>query len=312
MKMSDRLSKRLIIAFSVFAMFTLWSLIAKADKPDRFIRIDYPGAVHTFVFGINPRGNIVGAYDDALGREHGFVLQKGEFTTIDYPGATWTDAYGINPRGDVVGQYGWSENGTNTTHGFLWRDGDFTSIDVPGEQNTMPFKINPEGVIVGCNHHNVNATGGTDLNTMKGFMIDKSGAVSQFLIRSMNTGVNPEGDSVGYYFGTPAGTPSSRAEWSYLNRDGVTTWFQFPGAFATLATDINPSGAIIGAYRATSATPAVFHGFIVDDDGEFESFDAPGASNTRPYGINARGDVVGYYVAAGVSHGFLLRRHGSE
>lgn len=56
----------------------------------------------TGALGINHRGQITGSYDDAAGRHHGFVLQRGRFTTIDAPGRTVTDAWGINDRGEIV------------------------------------------------------------------------------------------------------------------------------------------------------------------------------------------------------------------
>jgi hypothetical protein len=293
----------------VICLFAFIS-IADASTPV-FITIDYPNAVHTFVLGSNPAGDLVGAYDDALGHEHGFVLRNGDFTSFDWPGSTWTNGYGINSSGDIVGQYGWFDGVTYATQGFLLRDGNFYPVDVPGQQNTMPFKISSEGTIVGCNHHNLNNLGGTDLNTMMGFTLDPAGIVSQTMTRSMNNGVNPAGDVVGYYFGTPSGATSTRAEWSYVIRNGVMTWFQFPNAFATLATDIAPTGAIVGRYRASSQTPAVFHGFIVQN-GEFESLDVPGATQTLPFGITATGDIVGYYVVGSgittVYHGFLHSR----
>jgi len=148
---------------------------------------------------------------------------------------------------------------------------------------------------------------------MMGFSVDAAGVTNQTMIRSMNTGVNPGGDVVGYYFGTPSGASSSRAEWSYLILNGEMTWFQFPGAFATLATDINPSGTIVGRYRLQ--TPATFHGFVMDE-GEFKSFDVPGSTGTFPFSISATGDIVGYYVvgtgATAVYHGFLLPHQGFQ
>lgn len=297
---------RVVLVVCLFA----FASVAVA-KPERLTTIDYPGAVHTYALGINPAGDIVGAYVDTLGREHGFALRNGQFISFDWPGSTWTDGYGINPRGDIVGQYGWIENGIKTTHGFLLKDGALFPVDVPGQQNTMPFKINPEGMIVGCNHTNLTAAGAIDISKMYGFTLDAAGATSQTIVRSMNLGVNPAGDVVGYYFGTPSAIPSSRAEWSYLIRNGVTTWFQYPGAFATLATDISPSGTIVGRYRLQ--TPATFHGFVLEDD-VFESFDVPGATQTFPFSVSATGDIVGYYVvgagSAAVAHGFLLSRRG--
>lgn len=273
-----------------------------------FTTIDYPDASHTYVLGINPWGDYVGAFDDASGT-HGFVYRDGAYTAIDYPDALWTNAFGISPKGDIVGQYGWYDlaTDTTTTQGFLLSDGVFYPIAVAGQQNNMPFKINPSGLIVGCNHFNTWNGGGNDVATMTGFSTYMSGPAENTMARSMNLGVNPAGDIVGYYFALPDGTPANRAATSYLIRKGEMTFFQFPDAFATLATDINARGTIIGRYRLSGALP--FHGFILNK-GEFESFDPPGSVNTVPFGISSNGTVVGYYqVGTGTSavyHGFFF------
>ena len=38
-----------------------------------FRSVDVPGAISTAVFAINARGDLVGFYDDATGKRHGFV-----------------------------------------------------------------------------------------------------------------------------------------------------------------------------------------------------------------------------------------------
>ncbi len=284
----------------------LFAFSSYAAASGNFTTIDYPGAVQTQVWGINSAGDMVGGFGDAAGW-HGFLLRNGTYTTIDYPGALWTDAYGINPRGDIVGQYGWFDGVNTTIRGFLLRDGEFRQIDIAGHQNTMPFKISPNGTIVGCLHENTSPAGGTNLALMYGFGLNKNGAIEKTLARSMNLGINPDGDVVGYYYGTSSFQPSNRPEWSYLIRDGAMTLFQYPGAYTTLATDISPNGTIVGRYRY--ASPTTFHGFVLSE-GQFESFDIPGAVNTVPMGVNAKGDIVGFYTvpnpAGGVlAHGFL-------
>jgi len=293
------------IALAV-ALFTFASFAAAATA--QFTTIDYPGAVRTYALGNNPAGDIVGSYVDLNNEGHAFLLRNGVFTSFDYPNALWTDAYGINPRGDIVGQYGWFDGVNYIVRGFLFRYGQFIPIDISGHQNTMPFKISPKGTIVGCIHDN-DAFGYTNLDAMYGFDLSVKGAVDTTLVRSMNTGINPDGDTVGYYFGTPTGTTLPRAGWSYAIREGVMSWFQYPNAFATLATDISANGTIVGRYRL--ASPTTFHGFILFE-GQFESFDFPGAALTAPMGVNANGEIVGYYAAVSGTqvsyHGFLLQR----
>lgn len=276
-------------------------------KPAGFTTIDYPGAQHTYAYGINPAGDIVGGYVDASGHKHGFALRNGNFISFDWPGSTWTEGWGINPRGDIVGQYGWFENGFNTVHGLLLRDGNLYPMDVPGQPNTMLVKISPEGTIVGC-YHVGNANGSTILDTMYGFVLDAAGITSHPMNRSMNNGVNPAGDVVGLYYSPTSG----RVEQSYLIHDGVMTWFQFPGSFATLAWDISPRGTIVGVHRTSLTGPLPqFHGFVMED-GEMTSFDVPGATETRAYGVSATGDIVGYYRNSTGYHGFLLSRRGPK
>jgi hypothetical protein len=43
-----------------------------------FTSIDFPGALFTRPFAINPRGDIVGKYRRLDGRNHGFLTCKGE------------------------------------------------------------------------------------------------------------------------------------------------------------------------------------------------------------------------------------------
>jgi probable HAF family extracellular repeat protein len=93
-----------------------------------FRTIDFPGAIAsifacgapqgggTVPLGINPQGDIVGAYCGADGNNHGFLLSNGSFRTIDFPGATFTFADGINPEGEIAGGY---QRADGTYHGFL-------------------------------------------------------------------------------------------------------------------------------------------------------------------------------------------------
>lgn len=295
MKTLTKLAHRMALGFSVLAMVASSAATANASDPAGFTTIDYPGAINTYLKGINPRGDIVGGYQDS-NTEHGFLLRHAEFSSFDYPGAVWTEAEGISPQGDIVGQYG---VGDGTTHGFLLRDGVFYPIDVPGQPNTMPVKINPEGTIVGCYHVN-NPNGTTNLNTMYGYVMSPDGAVTSHpMNRTMNNGVNPAGDIAGLYFDPVTG----RVLQSYVIRNGEFTWFRFSATdLATQAWDISPTGAVVGFHRDATG---LFHGLLMVR-GEMTSFDVPGASQTRAFGINAAGDVVGYYADSTGFHGFVL------
>src|SRR5215469_12486228 len=77
---------------------------------------DPPGAIGSQASAITPSGEVVGAYVDSAGVEHGYILKGGVFSTTDFPGATFTFNGGVNPEGDIVGAY---RNG-NVQHSFLF------------------------------------------------------------------------------------------------------------------------------------------------------------------------------------------------
>jgi probable HAF family extracellular repeat protein len=120
--------------------------------------VDVPGASNTSVFGINNRGAVVGGYQDADGKQHGFLLERGTMTVIDHPAApdnpvaSNTAASDINDRGQIVGYYA---DANGTYHGYLYDKGRFTRIDPPGAADvagfatTAPSGINNRGQVVG-------------------------------------------------------------------------------------------------------------------------------------------------------------------
>src|SRR5438876_5733250 len=166
---------------------------------------------------------------------------------------------------------------------------------------TKPVKLTANCTIIDCYHMN-KSTGGTNVNTMYGFAMAPGGVITSHpMVRTMNNGVNPQGDIVGFY-NDPA---TGRALWSYLIHDGTISWFQFSATdLVTQAWDISPSGDIVGFRRDAAG---LFHALLMVR-GAMTSFDVEGATQTRAFGINASGDIVGYYVKAGVTHGFLLSR----
>jgi hypothetical protein len=100
--------------------------------------------------GATPDGTtIVGLYTDMMaGRDHGFVLQYGNFQPYDPPGSISTRIWDISPEGNFVGRY---IDAANKTHGFLQVAADAVPLmlDYPGAVNTVAVGINPGGAIVG-------------------------------------------------------------------------------------------------------------------------------------------------------------------
>ena len=117
MKTTIKELRRLAIVSLVAFNLLLGATTVVAGEPT-FTTIDVPGATITTAFGINPAGEIVGAYCAAdFTACHGLsLLSQGSFTTIDPPGSTFTVAHGINPAGEIVGLY---VDANDVGHGYL-------------------------------------------------------------------------------------------------------------------------------------------------------------------------------------------------
>ena len=82
------------------------------------VTFDVPGSVRTYVFGINPVGQIVGTYIvGTYNAAHGFVRNPdGTIVTFDVPGSVFTWVSDINPAGQIVGFY---VDAGGVAHGFV-------------------------------------------------------------------------------------------------------------------------------------------------------------------------------------------------
>jgi probable HAF family extracellular repeat protein len=103
------------------------------------------------VFGSNTVGDVVGWFDDATGKTHGFVrIMPGKHVVLrvfDMPKGRGISPNGINNLGEIVGSF---TDDNNVLHGFLRSDdGTFTVIDIPGAINTSAWGINDDDAIVG-------------------------------------------------------------------------------------------------------------------------------------------------------------------
>lgn len=112
--------------------------------------ITIPGAVGgAQATGINNSQAKCGFFIDALGANHGWLLNAGVFLQLDFPGSTFTQALGLNNNGQVVGDY---MDAGGLTHGFIYTvsSGQYASIDDPlGVGTTIVNGINDAGDLVG-------------------------------------------------------------------------------------------------------------------------------------------------------------------
>lgn len=277
--------------------------------------------------GINPAGDIVGTYKDAVGGQHGFLLRDGVLATIDAPGALAgvsgtlpTNARGINPAGDIVGNYiapVSTAPSTSTAYcpalgsaacikGFLYRNGKFSTVLVPGHPGAIPQRITPDGDIYGC-LHDFDVMG-----SMLGFVRTRSGyqtlAAGGGVLAdptdgrpaSMNNGATPgAGTIVGLWTDMMTGMTHG-----YLVRDGGFQVYDYAsGVKSTSIWDINPEGNFVGGFVDTHGG----HGFVQPADGSAPiALDFTGAIGTTAFGINPEGTIVGQYTdTAKHVHGFV-------
>ena len=179
-----------------------------------------------------------------------------------------------------------------------WADSySFTTIDVPGATETYADGINNKHQIVGFfsdarGPHGFVDTGGvfTTIDPPYGPLVD-----SYFGI-----GINDRGQIVGTSNVLDA---NSRIVGStgFLDRGGVFTKINAPGADFTQLLGINNSGQIIGFFSDANGT----HGFV-DTGGVFTIIQDPNASGASiPFGINNGGQIVGWFDEGATTHGYL-------
>jgi uncharacterized membrane protein len=232
-----------------------------------FTQFDVPKSSFTRPQGINDDGTIVGLYEaDNSGSKkiHGFQLNGGTFSAIDFPGANETMAMGIDRSGDIVGGYCTGSdtcypNGQNV-HGFLLAGGVFSTIDFPGAVFTELAGI-ADGAILG-------RYAGPDgvfhlfvLSNGKFTSIDAPGATETppFIPRAKAGGINHSGEIASYYCSSTVCTFTSSTIHAFLQSGGTPTSFDFAGALATGAMDVNAGGTVVGLYFGSDGRD---HGFV--------------------------------------------------
>lgn len=113
----------------------------------KFTNIKITGAILTNANDINDTGEVVGTYQDASGKQHGFLLVGTTLTKLDPPGVTsLATAWGINNKGVI------SIFGVNSTGKYL----SFTTADKG--KTYKPFHAPKEGP-VGTAIHQINNLG---------------------------------------------------------------------------------------------------------------------------------------------------------
>lgn len=101
--------------------------------------------------------------------------------------------------------------------------------------------------------------------------------------------------------GTFVFDPAASLANAFTLKGGVYRMLEVPGAMASIATAINHSNQVVGAYADAAGA---MHGFL-DAEGVFRNIDFPGATHTQAIGLNDSTQVVGDYIADDTEHGFF-------
>jgi hypothetical protein len=95
---------RIIVGDLTTTSFTYTGWLYQHGK---YTAIAVPGAVDTFISGVNRAGEVSGSYstDPTQPATHGFLYRDGTYTTFDVPGSVSTQLGGLTDAGTVTGCY---------------------------------------------------------------------------------------------------------------------------------------------------------------------------------------------------------------
>ena len=249
-----------------------------------------PGSVSTEGWNINQDGSIVGYYDSADGRRHGFIAIPAvdeeqvvaatdlnyTFESIDVPGVEFLELTASSDFEDYAGNTR-SADGQKIV-AFTLIDGVFATYDFPGSQNTYFYALGNDGGAAGHYEDSEGLHHGIVLENGELRQYDFPGAVQ--------TEIYGISDATGALTG------------NYTDASGVRRGFsgdaiiEFPGAPETFA-DFVSAGRLVGSYIDTDG---VYHPYTRTAAGRFLSIDLPQAAQFEYFfvhGINDAGTLVG-------------------
>ena len=281
---------------------------AVGDVPRTFIgtaqhgqqELRFPGSVSTEGWNINQDSSVVGYYDTADGRRHGFVARQvgtdgpvvapaqvhitpvaapddSEYTfeRIDVEDV---DFLALTASSDFEDYAGYTRSPDGKTVGFTIIDDVFTTYDFPGAQETRFYALSNDRRAAGYyvdsdGHHR-----GVVLENGELTQYDFSGAVQ--------TEIYGIGDATGALTG------------NFIDASGVRRGFsgdliiEAPGATATFADFVNTQGVIVGSYIDADGA---YQAYMRTPDERFAFLPLPKGLNLEYlflHGINDAGVLV--------------------
>ena len=265
-------------------------------NPLNLQELKVPGSVSTEGWNVNQDGSVVGHYDTADGRRHGFIARPAQestvrpppdlsytFESIDVPGVDFLAVTASSDFFDYAGNMRGPDGEKDIA--FTLIDGVFTTYDFPGSQGTYFYALGNNGVAAG--HYQ-------DSDGLYHGVILENGELRQYdFPNSVQTEIYGYSDSTGALTG------------SFVDVSGVRRGFsgntivEVPGAPETYADFVSWTGHIVGSYRDADG---VYHAYMRSSVGRFLSIDLPNALNLEYFflhGLNRTRTVVGRAKAAG-------------
>ena len=250
-----------------------------------------PGSVSTEGWNTNQDGSIVGHYDTADGRRHGFIARPARddepavrsaglnytFESIDVDGVDFLALTASSDFDDYAG-YTLSADGEKEV-AFTLIDGVFATYDFPGSQKTHFYAFGNNGGAAG--HYE-------DSDGLHHGVVLENGELRQY---DFPGGVQTEIYGISDATGALTG--------NYIDASGIRRGFsgdeiiEVPGASETYANFVNAEGVIVGSYVDAEG---IYHPYLRTPGGRFVSLDLPQAAQFEYFfmhGINDAGTLVG-------------------
>ena len=265
-------------------------------NPLRLQELKVPDAVSTEGWNVNQDGSVVGHYDSADGRRHGFIARPAQetiprpppalsytFESIDVPGVDFLAVTASSDFFDYAGNMRGPDGEKDVA--FTLIDGVFETHDFPGSHGTYFYALGNNGIAAG--HYK-------DSDGLFHGVILGDGELRQYdFPDSVETEIYGYNDSTGALTG------------SFVDASGVRRGFsgetivEFPGAPETYADFVSWTKHIVGSYRDADG---VYHAYMRSSVGRFLSIDLPNALNLEYFflhGLNRARTVVGRAKAVG-------------
>ena len=271
-----------------------------AGNPIGLQELKFPGSVSTEGWNVNQDNSIVGHYDSADGRRHGFIARPKAgtpqarpgvvppalnytFESIDVPGVDFLAVTASSDFEDYAGNMRSADSEKDV--GFTLINGVFTTHDFPDAQGTYFYALGNDGTAAGHYQDSDGLYHGVILENGELRQYDFPGAVQ--------TEIYGLSDATGALTG------------NYIDASGVRRGFsgdtiiERPGALATYADFVSFVGNVVGSYVDTEG---IYHAYMRSPVGRFLSIDLPNATNLEYFflhGLNNARAVVGRAKAVG-------------